>query len=73
VGYEALLRAHRVCWCGRSAPVQLSNLRVQIGLQLGTAFTVERVQFVDLLLQSDLLAGDCTHDFGVLAYRISLQ
>jgi hypothetical protein len=41
-GRQALLVVHPVCWRGRSAPVQLSDLGVQVGLQAGAVPALER-------------------------------
>jgi hypothetical protein len=46
---------------------------LQVGLQPGAVLALECAQFVDFLLQEDLLLGDRTEDLGVLARRLALQ
>src|SRR5918997_2208605 len=72
-GDETLLATHRVRRCGRSAPVQLSKLRLQIGFETGPVLALERAQLVDLLLQGGLLLVDRAEDLGVLARCVALQ
>src|SRR5947209_8814782 len=72
-GRHKALGARRVRRRGRSTPIELPELRLQVGLQTSAVLALEGTKLVDLLLQDRLLLADRAEDLGVLASCVALQ
>src|SRR6478672_3064949 len=72
-GRHKALGARRIRRRSRSTPIELPELRLQVGLQASAVLALEGAQLVDLLLQDSLLLADRAEDLGVLASRVTLQ